>query len=492
VAAATRLLPAPALGGGWRGGTFAGVVVSGAEWQWLRGAIGGEVVAEPGPATFNSRFHGKRARAVVRCRTPEDVAVVLSFVGRHDLPFVVRSGGHCFAGHSTTGGVVLDVGAMDRIRVDDGLATVGAGARLGAVYDRLQQDGLAIPAGTCPTVGIAGLALGGGLGVLGRRYGLTADRMVSAQVVLADGRVVVCNDDDEPDLFWALRGAGAGNFGVVTSFELRTVPAPRVVNFHLAWGFDAAAGAIDAWQGWAPTAPDELAASLKLLAPGDPSDPPTVHVYGALQVDGADRSYLIDELVDRIGVGPVWRWVEELDFAATRHLWAQLPPAGTTFRDIGPPADEMAHPWFVARSEFFPRPLPSRAVAGLLETFTDGRLAGEERELDFMPWGGAYNRVAADATAFAHRSELFQLKHSATAAPGALRARDSALAFVRRSWATVHRWGSGGVFPAFPDPELADAAQAYYGTNLPRLRRIKARYDPTGRFRLPEGQGITP
>jgi FAD/FMN-containing dehydrogenase len=486
--------------------TFAVVASSGSgpvpepdpRWPALQGAIGGEVVHDPAPSTFNARFHDRRQRAVVRCTSPEDAAVVLSFVREHDLPFVVRSGGHCFAGHSSTGGVVLDVTPMDQVRLDGDLVTVGAGARLGAVNDRLQRDGSALPAGTCPTVGIAGLALAGGLGILGRRHGLTSDRMVSAQVVLADGRIVVCDDDHEPDLFWALRGGGAGNFGVVTSFVFRTVPAPRVVNFHLAWGFDRAAAAelVEAWQGWAPSAPDELAASLKVIASGDPGERPSVNVYGALQVDEGDQSSLLDDIVARVGAAPVWRWVEELPFAETRRFWAEVPPPGTAFRSpSADSADEAQHPWMAAKSEFFRRPLPGEAVAALLEAFADRRLAGEERELDFMPWGGAYNRVASDATAFVHRGEMFQLKHSATVDPGAAPAAgEAALAFVRRSWEIAHPWGAGGVFPAFPDPDLvsADAADAYYGTNLPRLRRVKAHYDPAGLFQVPDGQGIAP
>jgi FAD/FMN-containing dehydrogenase len=342
------------------------------------------------------------------------------------------------------------------------------------------------------------LALAGGLGILGRRHGLTSDRMVSAQVVLADGRTVVCDGDHEPDLFWALRGGGAGNFGVVTSFVFRTVAAPRVVNFHLAWGFDLATAAelVEAWQGWAPSAPDELAASLKVIASGDPGEDPSVNVYGALQVDedAEDRSSLLDDLVARVGVAPAWRWVEDLPFAETRQFWAQLPLPGTAFGDLGPPsADSAQHPWMAARSEFFRQRLPGDAVAALLEAFAHGRLAGEERELDFMPWGGAYNRVASDATAFVHRGEMFQLKHSATVDPGAAPAAgDAALAFVRRSWEIAHPWGAGGVFPAFPDPDLTDPAAAYYGTNLPRLRRVKAHYDPAAVFQVPDGQGIAP
>ena len=466
-------------------------------WHLLRQAVDGDVIRQPEPATFNARFDGVRAQAAVRCTSPHDVAATLSFVRRHDLPFAVRSGGHCFAGHSSTTGVVLDMTPMDQIRRHGQLVTVDAGARLGAIYDRLQDDGRVLPAGTCPTVGIAGIALAGGLGVLGRRYGLTSDQMVSAQVVLADGDVVFCDESREPDLFWALRGAGAGNFGVVTSFSFRTQPAPQVVDFHLAWNFDLAAAVIEAWQTWAPVAPDQLAASLKVIAPSDPDRPPAVNVYGALQITGADARTVppphsvIDDLRRRVHAEPAWQWAQTHPFAQTRRFWAQLPPVGAAFEALAPPVE--AHPWLAARSEFFRRLLPAQAVAELLEVLAADRGRGEERELDFMPWGGAYNRVPADATAFVHRDELFQLKHSATLGPDApSSAKEAAHAFVRRSWETTHTWGSGGVFPAFPDSDLPKPADAYFGLNLPRLRRIKAHYDPANVFGSPSGQGIDP
>ena len=460
-------------------------------WHRLQAAIDGRVVPDPEPTTFNARFHDVRPRAAVWCTSPADVAATLSFLRRHDVPFAVRSGGHCFAGSSSSAGVVLDVTPMGLVASDGDLVTVGAGARLGAVNDRLELDGRALPAGTCPTVGIAGLALGGGLGVLGRRYGLTSDRMVSAQLVLADGSVVTCDERREADLFWSLRGAGAAGFCVVTSFSFRTVPAPPAVNFHLAWDWDQAVDVVEAWQSWAPSGPDELAASLKLIASGDPAQPPTVNVYGVIQVGDTDGYDVIDDLRHRVGVDPAWRWVELLPFAGTRQLWAQLPPSGTAFHDLGTPAE--AHPWMATRSEFFRRPLPTGTAAAVLEGLTGDRAPGEERELDFMPWGGAYNRVAADTTAFVHRDELFQLKHSATVHPDApAQAKDAALAFVRRSWETVHPWGSGGVFPAFPDRDLDEPAEAYYGSNLPRLRTIKARYDPANVFQPPSGQAIPP
>jgi FAD/FMN-containing dehydrogenase len=479
------------MGGSRRGRYFHTVVMPSPGWHRLQAAIDGRVVPDPEPTTFNARFHDVRPRAVVWCTSPADVAATLSFLRHHDLPFAVRSGGHCFAGSSSSPGVVLDVTPMGLVAPDGDLVTVGAGARLGAVNDRLELDGRALPAGTCPTVGIAGLALGGGLGVLGRRYGLTCDRMLSAQLVLADGSVVTCDERREADLFWALRGAGAAGFGVVTSFLFRTVPAPHAVNFHLVWDFDKACDVVEAWQTWAPSGPDELAASLKLIATGDPAQPPSVNVYGVLLDGDTDGPHVIDDLVDRVGAEPAWRWAEDLPFARTRQLWAQLPPAGTPFHELDTPTE--IHPWLATRSEFFRRPVPTDTVAAVLEVLGRDRVAGEERELDFMPWGGAYNRVAADATAFVHRDEMFQLKHSCAVRPDApARAKDAALTFVRRSWETVHPWGSGGVFPAFPDRELAEPAEAYYGSNLPLLRTVKARYDPTNVFQPPSGPAIPP
>src|SRR5262245_66395813 len=125
------------------------------------------------------------------------------------VPTATRSGGHCFEGRSSTEGIVIDVTAMDTVSVSEGVATVGAGARLGDVYDSLNALDLTVPAGSCPSVGIAGLTLGGGLGILGRKFGLTSDHLVAAQVVLADGRIVACDDDHDRELFWAMRGAGS-------------------------------------------------------------------------------------------------------------------------------------------------------------------------------------------------------------------------------------------------------------------------------------------
>jgi FAD/FMN-containing dehydrogenase len=464
------------------------------DWGSLQRVIAGEV-AFPGSPTyeasrrpFNRRFHEVAPEAFVVSATPQDASETIAFAGRHGLHVAIRSGGHSFAGHSTTRGVVIDVSPMRSVSVSGGLATVGAGARLGVVYDALQSHGLAIPAGTCPSVGVAGLTLGGGLGILGRKYGVTSDHLVGAEIVLADGRILVCDEHHDGDLFWALRGAGAGNFGVVTSLILRTVNAPEATNFRLTWPYAAAASVIEAWQEWAPSGPDELAASLKVTATGDIDRAPSVDVYGALLGTGADPAGLLGDLVARAGSDPDSSSQERMSFPETRRFWAELGDAADGDRDDAIAGSSEPVSLF-ARSEFFRRALPRDAVAALLDAFTRDRRLGQSRELDFMPWGGAYNRVRSDATAFVHREERFQLKHALVVEPDASTAdEEAAHNQVARSWASVHPWGSGRVFQNFADPDLEDWAVSYYGPNLERLLRVKARYDPTDVLRF--GQSL--
>jgi FAD/FMN-containing dehydrogenase len=449
-------------------------------WEPLNDAIAGELVLPGSPAYETvrlpaiARFHDTRPAAVVRCAAPADVAETIRFARLSGVPAVPRSGGHCFAGHSSTEGIVIDVTPMGSVSVSSGTATVGAGARLDAVYDALERHDLTIPGGCSPTVGIAGLTLGGGLGILGRTHGVTADSLLAAQVVLADGRVVDCDEHHHQELFWALRGAGAGNFGVVTSLVFRTLPAPAATSFHLVWPHTHAAAVLDAWQRWAPDAPDELAASLLLTAAADPERPPVVNVFGTMLGGQADTTMLLEELVVRAGADPTSTVLGHRSHRATkRHL-----------AEHGPGEERPgAHPY--SKSEFFPRPLPTDAVAALLEHFNARRVAGQSRELDFTPWGGAYNRVPADATAFVHRDARFLLKQAAVVGPDANGAqRRAARSWLAESWALVHPWGTGGAYQNFPDPDLDDWAHAYYGDNLDRLVRVKAMYDPGDFFRF--------
>src|SRR5829696_2223436 len=317
------------------------------DWDALQRAIAGGVILPSSPEYESvrkpaiARFHDVRPQAVVLCETPADVSETISFARRSELRTATRSGGHCFAGHSSTGGVVIDVTPMRSVSVSGGVATVGAGARLGDMYDTLAEHGLTIPAGCGPSVGIVGLTLGGGLGILGRKHGLTSDHLLGAQVVLADGRVVECDDHHDEELFWALRGAGGGNFGVVTSLVFKTLPAPAATGFHLVWPHTHAATVVDAWQAWAPAAPDELAASLLVTAAGDADQPP---------------------VVNQAGVDPVSAFREQVSYRETKRYLAELGDAmagdderlGETSRSEPSP---QGHSF--SKSEFFGRPLPS-------------------------------------------------------------------------------------------------------------------------------------
>jgi FAD/FMN-containing dehydrogenase len=457
---------------------------SGPDWNALQGAIAGDVVL-PGSLDYESlrkpamaRFHDVRPEAVVLCKTPADVAETISMASRSGIETAVRGGGHSVAGHSSTRGIVIDVAPMQSTSVSNGVATVGAGARLGDLYDALAGHGVTIPAGCGPSVGIAGLTLGGGLGILGRKHGLTADQLVGARVVLADGRIVECDDHHDEELFWALRGAGGGNFGVVTSFAFRTTPAPATTCFHLVWPLAHGVAVVDAWQAWAPNAADELAASLRLNASAD--RPPTVNLFGAMLGDEADTAELLDGLVAQVGVEPRSTSRRHLPFREAKRYLAELgDQIGESSPDHSPQEDHL-----FSKSEFFRQALPVDTVATLLENLTRNLVPGQVRDLDFTPWAGAYNRVRADATAFVHRDELFLIQHLLAVDPGAPpAARAAGRQWLSASWALVHPWGSGGVYPNFPDPDLPAWADAYYGPNRDRLARVKGRYDPGDFFR---------
>jgi len=453
--------------------------------------VGGDVLVA-GSAEYESarrsqiaRFDGVRPRAVVRCRVPEDIAQALAFA-REGLHVALRSGGHCFAGRSSTTGIVIDVSGMDEVSVSDGTVTVGAGTRLADVYDALAAHDRTIAAGCGPTVGIAGLTLGGGLGILGRSHGLTADQLVAARAVLADGRIVDCDEHRHEDLFWALRGAGGGQCAAVTQLVLRTLPAPKATGFHLVWPWTAAAAVVGAWQGWAHEVPDAIAASLLVSAPADSHAPPIVTVFGAVLDQESIARAALDEFIADVGAAPTGANYAPGPYREIKRYLAEYDVSSGKRRPV---EREPGHSY--SKSEFFRRDLPADVIAELLARLEDGRRQRETRVLDFTPWGGAYNRVPAEATAFAHRAERFLLKHEVVVDASASEAeRQAANRWLSRSWALVHPCGSGGVYSNFPDPELEDWDRAYHGANLDRLRRVKTTYDPGNVFRF--DQSIPP
>jgi FAD/FMN-containing dehydrogenase len=462
------------------------VTVSGVEWEALVGLLRGDVIV-PGSPEYDAarkpamgRFDEVRPAGIVRCETPADASAAIGFARRGGLPLSVRCGGHSVAGRSSGEGVVIDVTPMRAVSVGDGSATVGAGIRLGELYEELYTWGVTVPAGCGPSVGIAGLTLGGGIGVLGRKYGLTCDHLRRAQVVLADGSVVECDGDRDPDLLWALRGAGGGNFGVVTSFEFETVTAPKTTAFCLRWSIDQAVALIESWQAWAPFASEEVDATLR-VASGLGAGPAGVQLFGAVLASEAEARERLGSFISDAGHEPVSRSFRQLPYPEAKRYLNELDQHDVEPSD-GDDSESRGH--LFAKSEFFRRLLDRTAIEALVRNLSRD-IDGGSREIAFMPWGGAYNRVAPDATAFPHREELFLVQHLLELEPEASRAdRESGYGWLTRSWELLHPSGSGGVYANFPDPELANSGRAYYGENYARLMQVKATYDPDNIFRF--------
>ena len=362
---------------------------------------------------FDPRFDSLHPAGIAYCRNPHDVATCLAFVRKFGLPVAARCGGHSYAGWSSTSGLIIDVTRMSGVNVSGSTATVGAGTRLIDFYNGLAAHGRGVPGGSCPTVGIAGLTLGGGIGVVARAYGLTSDNVQSLQIVTADGQVRTCNSSQNSDLFWACRGGGGGNFGVVTSFTFRTHPVGQIVLFFLSWPWSQAARVISAWQSWAPHAPDALWSNLHLAAATGGSVP-SIQVGGTYLGSIGAAAAQLEKLYAAAGSHPSSPFME-----TTSWLHAMLVEAGCASLTVDQchlptqnPAGKLARASEYAKSDFFTKPLNSHGIGTLLagvEKFQRaGGAPGASGGIAFDALGGAVNRVAAGATAFVHRNALFQ------------------------------------------------------------------------------------
>ncbi|MDQ2687018.1 MAG: FAD-binding oxidoreductase, partial [Armatimonadota bacterium] len=236
--------------------------------------LGGRVVL-PGQPGYDAARQDHNARivrapaAVVFCRNAADIAGAVGWARRNHVPLRVRCGGHSYEGYSLVDdGLVIDVSALNRVHLDAAgqTARVGAGVRLLDLYEALWPHRVTVPGGSCATVGIAGLTLGGGYGLLARRFGLTCDHLNAAEMVLADGSVVRADAQNHADLLWACRGGGGGSFGIATEFTFRVRPVNTVAVYRLTWGWDDLNAVLNAWQSWAPTVDDRLTCLLKLRA----------------------------------------------------------------------------------------------------------------------------------------------------------------------------------------------------------------------------------
>src|SRR5579875_2592329 len=475
-----------------------------ADWAALANTLQGTLI-RPGNSQFasasqlfNTRFDAVRPAAIAYCASPADAQACVAFARRFALPVAPRSGGHSYAGYSLpANGLVIDVTRMNAISVDTnaGTATIGGGAFLIDVYSALASYGVIIPGGSCPTVGIAGLALGGGVGVLGRKFGLTSDNMLSAQVVTAGGRLVNCDATNNSDLFWALRGGGGGNFGIVTSFTFQTHPVSTLTLFTYDWPWSKAAIVFDAWQHWAPTAPDELWSNCLMLATTDKASDPIARVNGVYVGSPGQLDPLIQRLASDIGSAPSYSII-----AANNVIDTMLIEAGCYGKTVSAchlpgqtPDGQVPRDTSYAKSDYFISLLPQKAINALVNAISARQASSQfgAGGFGFDANGGAINRIASDATAFVHRDALFSVQYSANWQPSDPSSLASANeAWVTQIWQAMRPYASGQAYQNYIDPYLNDWQQAYYGANLPRLRQVKATYDPHNLFHF--AQGIAP
>lgn len=467
------------------------------DWPALGRSLDGALVRPEDAAyskarqLYNTRFDRLKPAAVAYVRHEDDIRACLEFARASAVPVAIRSGGHAYAGWSSGDGrLIVDVSALAKVGRDGTDAIIGAGARLIDVYRGLAAHGRTVPGGSCPTVGISGLTLGGGHGVASRAYGLTCDSLTSATLVTADGRTLTADAAHHPDLFWALRGAGNGNFGVVTELVFRTHPAPRTVVAHLTWPWSRARAVLDAWQRWGPGQPDEIWSAVNLGA-GPGGVDPTFTVSAFSLGTYGDLRNALDRLTDRAGspAASVTLYRREYEEAMLVHAGCagldedqcRLPGA-TPGRSRG---GALKRETYASASDLYDRTLSPAGIRALLdrtEAFTriGTDQGGGSGSVILTALGGATNRVGVRETAFVHRSSRVLAQYIASWSPDHSGA-------VQRSWLTtthdaLRRHASGAAYQNYPDPLLTDWRTAYYGPAARRLGQVKRSYDPQGLF----------
>jgi len=419
---------------------------------------------------------------IVQCSGTADVVDAVNFARSNGLEVAVRGGGHSVAGLSSSdGGMLIDLSPMNGVFVDADarLSRVQGGALWGDVDRETQLHGLAAPGGIVSDTGVAGLTLGGGEGWLRRKYGLSCDNLVAAEVVGADGQVRIASTDSNPDLFWALRGGG-GNFGIVTSFTFQLHPLGPIVAFAgIFYPLADAVTILRKFRDFGNSAPDEVSAiAIGVTMPADPSLPPAVHdqhclVIGGLYAGGADEG------------------MEALQ---------PLREFGTSLADISQPM-----PYTAVQSAFdgfFPRQQwQSYWKSTFLKELSDDAIdliAEKARErpspLSMMVtflWGGAINKVGSEDTAFTERSAPWMASVDGNWPDPS--ENDDNVGWVRDAWSAISKFGTGSVylnFTGISDEETDVGVDSAHGKNLRRLSEIKAKYDPDNFFRL--NNNITP
>jgi FAD/FMN-containing dehydrogenase len=443
----------------------------------LRSALGGRVSTRGEPdydrarRTWNAMVE-RHPALVAHCASTDDVREALRFAREHSILLSVRGGGHHIAGNAVAEqGLEIDLSPMRSVDVNAAPRTahVGGGAVLGDVDHATQAFALATPLGINSTTGFAGLCLGGGFGWLTRKHGLTIDNLISANVVTANGDELVASASSEPDLFWAIRGGG-GNFGVVTSFEMRLHPVGPLVHAGIVvYPLAAAPDVLRAWRELTSSAPDDLTVwALLRKAPPLPFLPTEVH--------GTDVVVIVALYAGDVDEGA----------RATAPLLGLGKPLGHVFGAQPYEAfQKMFDPLlaFDARNYWKTNEFVDLAD-GAIEAILDAArvLPGPECELFVASLGGAMGRVPIDATAYAGRTSRYLVNVHG-------RWRNPADDATVRSWArgvfdATAPFATGGGYVNFLTADEQARVAAAYGANYERLREVKARFDPDNVFRM--------
>ncbi len=434
---------------------------------------------------YNAKFANLHPQAIAYCASADDVARCVDFATSHEIPMAARSGGHSYGGYSSCPGLVIDVSRLASISVDTAtnVATVGAGAALIDIYNALGRHDRLLPGGSCPTVGIAGLALGGGVGVFSRRYGLTCDNLQSLRIVTSDAHEITADADHHADLLWASRGGGGGNFGVATSFEFTVHPVPEITLFEWRYPWSAAPAMLEAWLHWVTGSPDELWSNCQLLTQGESGF--LAQVSGVYCGPPSALDGLLAEL-GRDGPSPADRFIGSSEYLAAMAIEAGC--AGLTVAACHlhsrNPSGVLTRSAYSAKSSYVDRPMTSERAGVMADAVArlhrDAPTVGGGLALD--AYGGAVNAVAPDATAFVHRDTLACIQAtyswSSSTSPGEVRAGQQWLAWLGADVFDP----APGAYQNYIDPTLTSWPTAYYGANLRRLMRIKDHYDPQDHF----------
>lgn len=447
----------------------------------LKSLVSGSVVLPDDPTYNEARavWNGaidRHPAAIVRCRSVEDVVAVVGLARETGHELAIRCGAHSLPGFSTTdGGIVLDLTEMNSVEVDaeERMARVQGGATWAAYDAATHAHGLASTGGLISTTGVGGLTLGGGIGWLVRRCGLSCDNLVGAEVVLADGSVVRVDSGGDPDLLWGLRGGG-GNFGVVTSLEFRLYAVQDVLAGILMFPEERAPEVLRRYRDWVRNLPDELSTVAAFtIAPPEPFVPEELHlkrvigIIGCHAGDPAEGEALLQPL---LALDPPIQMVAPMPYPALQSLLDESAPAGRQNHFKGGYLDQL-----------------SDAAIDLLVDRA-ARRPSDLSELHLHHMGGAVARVGEDDTAVSNRHAQFAYNVIAMW-------EDPAETEVHRGWARetsalLEPVSSKGTYVNFlTDATDADVRDAY-GTKYQRLVELKRRYDPTNLFHL--NQNIKP